>query len=165
MDNKRSIKQCLETKRIKETALKLQGQITKVRKSQKFDWFGSTFPYVIMCWFFQQKYFVIQVRGYRPKEQVLPILFSLHWSLCALWVHLLHVIQTFAMKTELFMDFAIIFVTVGSTVSIFTAPAEAHCDNPAKVSHLAKFLVALLVVLTNRSLALAELMVEIHHTY
>jgi len=85
-----------------------------------------------MCQFFRQKYFVIQVRGYQPKEQALTVLFSLHWSLFALCVHLLHAIQTFAVKTELFMDFAIIFLTVGSTVSIFTTPAEAHCDNPAK---------------------------------
>lgn len=80
-------------------------------------------------------------------------------------MHLLHVIQTFAMMTELLLDFAIIFLTAGSTVSIFTPPVEAHCDTPAKVSHLAKFLVALLVMLTNKTLALAELMVDIHHTY
>lgn len=165
---KKSIKQCLEILRqlnIKETALKLQGQITKFRKKQKLHWFCSTFPYVIMCWFFQQKYFVVQVRGYQLKEQVFIILFSLHWSLCALLVHLLHVTQTFAMKTELFMDFAIIFLTAESTVSIFTRPEEAHCVKPAKVSHLAKFLIALLIVLTNKSLAIAELMAAIHHAY
>lgn len=63
------------------------------------------------------------------------------------------------------MNFAIIFLPAGSTASIFTTLVEAHCDTPAKVSHLAKFLVAFLVVLTNKTLSLAELMVDIHHTY
>lgn len=61
---KSSVWKLRELNNIEETALKLQGEITKVRKSQKLDWFRSTFPYVIMCWFLQQKYFVIQVRGY-----------------------------------------------------------------------------------------------------
>lgn len=160
-----SVWELRELKNIKETASKLQGQIANSRKRRKLDWFFSTFSYVIMCWVFQKKYFVIRVRGYKPTEQILTILFSLHWSLCALQVHLLPVIQAFAMKTELFMDFDITLLTAGSSVPIFTTPAEAHCDNPAKVSHLTKFLVALLVVLTNKSLALAELMVEMHHKY
>lgn len=74
-----------------------------------------------MCWglfFPQQKYCVIQVRGYWPKKQVLTILFSLHWLLGALWVQLLYTIQTFAMKTELFMNFVIMFLTAGPDVSI-----------------------------------------------